>query len=328
MDTPLSTPPIRGQEYFVEADIFGIESAASIRFELVDAAGRTLQVLTMWKASDGSTDGEFYGFVTVPSQPFRAAVTGTNRNGILFRSVLSRAFEPVVNGPSEQPILPAGISSAQYSRLQSMVAAYRKQMKTRAAQAEADHPAGVIALSKAVVSRIAYEPLNSSSGAPIGVRLHYSIQFPTRQTIVAVPHVFPVYPAPDWRGIVAMKALGGTITPVPEMVGVQSLADVISYRASATYQAGSTYTFTVDMVPDYVFQGTQSRRFCLHEQKFTNRTAWSALIASQTPIPYSISITDTETTASIPVFFPQKTFYDSFHADGAIDCGPAPNIRF
>jgi hypothetical protein len=30
MDTPLSTPPVMGREYFVEADLSGIESAASI----------------------------------------------------------------------------------------------------------------------------------------------------------------------------------------------------------------------------------------------------------------------------------------------------------
>ena len=38
MDAPLSTPPVAGREYFFEADIFGIESAATIRFELLDAA--------------------------------------------------------------------------------------------------------------------------------------------------------------------------------------------------------------------------------------------------------------------------------------------------
>src|SRR5437667_11375394 len=69
MDAPLPTTPVAGREYFVEADIFGIESASSIRFEIVDAAGRTLQTLTMWKASDGSADGEFYGLLTAPNQP-------------------------------------------------------------------------------------------------------------------------------------------------------------------------------------------------------------------------------------------------------------------
>src|SRR5215510_12188277 len=93
MDTPLSTPPVAGREYFVEADVFGIESAATIRFELVDAAGRSLQTLTMWKATDGSDDGEFYGFVTVPNQPFRVAASGSGRSGAAFRLVLSTLFQ-------------------------------------------------------------------------------------------------------------------------------------------------------------------------------------------------------------------------------------------
>ncbi len=328
MDAPLPTPPVAGREYFVEADVFGIESASSIRFEIVDAAGRNLQTLTMWKASDGSTDGEFYGFVTVPNQPFRAAVSGTNTSGAAFRSVLDTVFQPAANGPPEQLILPAGISSNQGAQLQAMVVAYRQQLKTRAAQATAEHPGGLITLARAVVSRIAYEPLGSASGAPIGVRLRYSMRFSSSQTIVAVPLVFPVYPPAAWRGVVEMKPLGGTITPVPEMVGVQSLQDVLVYRAAATYQAGTTYTFTVDMVPDYVFQGTQTGRFCIHEQKVTNRAVWDALMASQAAVPYSVSISDTETSATIPAFFPQRTFHESFAAGGAFDCGPVPNIRF
>jgi len=78
---------------------------------------------------------------------------------------------------------------------------------------------------------------------------------------------------------------GGTITPEPQMVGVQSLQDVLVYRAAATYRAGQTYTFVVDMVPDYVFQGTQTGRFCIYEQKFNNRSAWDALKSSSAPIP-------------------------------------------
>jgi len=106
------------------------------------------------------------------------------------------------------------------------------------------------------------------------------------------------------------------------------MQDVIVYQAAATYQAGVTYTFIIDLVPDFVFQGTQSGRFCIHEQKFTNRPVWDALKASQAPVPYSITINATETVASIPAFFPQRTFYESFVAGGAFDCGPQPNIRF
>ena len=160
------------------------------------------------------------------------------------------------------------------------------------------------------------------------MRLRYSIRFPSRQTITAVPEVFPVYPTAAWRGAVTMKPLAGTITPAPQMVGAQSMQDVIVYKAGATYQAGVTYNFTIDLVPDFIFQGTQTGRFCIFEQKVTNRALWDALIASPNAVPYSVTITDTETVASIPAFFPQRTFYGSFAAGGALDCGPVPNIRF
>src|SRR4051812_24119791 len=61
MDTPLATPPVAGREYFVEASVFGIESAATLRFELVDGGGRALQTIGMWKQSDSSSDDDFYG---------------------------------------------------------------------------------------------------------------------------------------------------------------------------------------------------------------------------------------------------------------------------
>ena len=112
------------------------------------------------------------------------------------------------------------------------------------------------------------------------------------------------------------------------LAGVQSLQDVIVYTGAATYQGGTTYTFTVDMVPDYVLQGTQTGRFCIYSQGVTNRGVWDALMASQGAVPYSISISDTGTFATIPSFFAQRTLYESIAAAGAFDCGPTPNVRF
>ena len=317
MDMPLPTPPVSGREYFVEADILGMETVATIRFEFVDTTGRTVQTLNMW--TDSSTDGEFYGFVTVPSQPFRTAISGTTIDGTPFRAIDGAMVHPLASGTAED--------SRQLPGTEAMVAAYRQQMKARFDQAKLDHPDGIIRIGRATVSRIAYEPLHSASGMTIGMRLRYSIRFPSRQTINVIPHVFPAYPTSEWRSMVTMKPLSGTITPTPQMVGVQSLQDVVIYGADATYEAG-VYNVTIDLIPDYVFQGTQTRRFCLHEQKFSNRPAWNALIGSAAPIPYSVSIIDTETRATIPSFFPQHMFYEAFRADGAFDCGPTPNIRF
>jgi hypothetical protein len=186
----------------------------------------------------------------------------------------------------------------------------------------------LIQLARAVVSRITYEPFSNASGATVGMRLRYSIQFPSRQTIVAVPFVFPVYSQTDWRSIVEMRPTAGTITPAPQMLGVQSMQDVIVYRGGATYQAGTTYNFTIDFIPNYIVQGTQTGRFCIHEQKFSNRLVWDAVKSSQAPTPYRISISDVETHANVPAFFPQRTFYESFSTGGALDCGPDANTRF
>ncbi len=325
MDTPLTTPPVVGREYFVEADVFGIETAANVRFELWDASGRALQAPVMWKGSDASDEGEFYGFITVPTQPFRVTVSGTSVSGAPFRSVLADLFRPAVNGPDDQPQLPPGLPSNTAAQLGEMVESYRREMRQQGARASTDHPDGVIRLPRATVSRISYEPLQSP---PIGMRLRYTLQVPRRMTLTAVPNVFPAYPNFAWRGVVTMKPLAGSITPVPTMVGVQSMRDVIVYQGAATYEPNITYTFIVDLTPDYVIQGTQSSRFCLFEQKFTNRAVWDSLIASQAAIPYSISISDTGTAATIPTFLPQRTFYENFKSAGAGDCGPQPSNRF
>jgi hypothetical protein len=126
MDMPLTSPPVAGREYFVEADLGGMESVSSVRFELIDANGRSLQSLTMWKGSDGSSDGEFYGFVTVPNRQFRAAITGTTVNGTPIRAVLNVLFQPAASGPSDIQVFPPGISTAQSAQLQDMVNAYRQ----------------------------------------------------------------------------------------------------------------------------------------------------------------------------------------------------------
>jgi hypothetical protein len=179
------------------------------------------------------------------------------------------------------------------------------------------------------VSRIAYDPFVSSAGAPLGVRLRYSIRFDADSTVATMPHVFPVYKPGEWRGLVTMKPLQGVISPAPGMPGATSLDDVIVYGARAQYRAGITYTFSIEMIPDYIFRGSLSGRFCVHDQKFaSNPNAWNALLGSSAPIPYSVSWNDIDSVAEIPSYYPQSVLRADFIAAGATDCGPVPNIRF
>jgi hypothetical protein len=326
---PLKSTPVQGREYMAEVRVDGIETVASVRFELTDTSGRALQAVQFWKVTDSSTDGEFIGFVPVPSQPFRIAAVGTDRRGAAFR-VLSRApVQSVAGGTDEPGLLPPGIPASELGRIQQIIDGARRETSARAARAAREHPGGIIALSGSSLSRIAYEPFTSVAGAPLGLRLRYSLRFDSDSTVIAIPHVFPVYKQYEWRGLVTMKGARGTISPAPGMPGATSLNDVIVYGARAQYRAGVTYTFSIDMIPDYVFQGTLSGRYCVHDQKFASRPApWNALLASSDAPSYSVSWNDIGSTAEIPAYYAQSTLRANFIAAGATDCGPAANIRF
>jgi hypothetical protein len=325
MPYEISGPPIAGREYLVEADIFGIDSAATIRFELIDASGGSARTLAMWKESDTSDDGQFAGWVEVPARPFRIVASGTATSGTAFRTA-STLFEPAATGAPDDG-LPPGLPEDRRSRVQSMLEDATRLLQAHAARVAAEHPDGSIALARAIVSPIDYEPLTSPAGDPIGIRVRYSIEFPARLTISAIPSATPAYPDShsEWRGV-EMKPLTGTISPSPQLESV-AMRDVIVHGAGATYQPGS-YSFTVDLIPDYVLQGTEPGRFCINEHKFGGREVWDALIASEAAVPYRLWIRDTETSATIPTFFPQRSFYRSFRAAGARDCNPPGNARF
>ena len=326
---PIKTQPVAGREYLVEADVSAIDAVGNIRFELVDELGRPVQTLVMWKETDAADDGEFAGLLTVPAHSFRAVATITDRSGRSVRLVCPRQFRPSATGP-EEPFLPPGAEAQYADVMQRLAEESRQTMRVRMEQARQAHPGGWIALSRARVLGMSYEPLLSPAGNEIGLRLRYAFQPETDLLIAALPHVFPAYTAFDWRGTVSMKPLTGAVNPVPEIEGVASVSDLILYNARARYRAGVTYAFTVDLIPDYVIQGVLTGGFCLYEQKFIGpaRTHWDGIRASAAPVKYSISITDLDYAAEIPTFFPQRTFYEALIREGARDCGPQPTNRF
>jgi hypothetical protein len=226
-------------------------------------------------------------------------------------------------------MLPPGMPEEHRQKMAEFVEQYRSELKSRAAQAAADHPGGLITLAKSAVLRMSYEPFYSQSKAAIGIRLKYAVLFGEDATVRIVPHVAPWFQTPDWRGVVEMKGLAGAITPLPEMVGAGALRDVIVYGGAATYRKGVTYEVTVDMVPDYVIQGELSGKFCLYEEKFaSNRERWKALIADTAGVPYNISLFDLDYHATVPAFYSQRALRDGFVKSGAGDCGASSSVRF
>jgi hypothetical protein len=328
---PIKTQPVIGREYLVDADIFAIEEVASIRFELTDEQGRPVQTLILWKASDAADNGQFLGLLTVPAHPFRCVASLTDRRGVALRRSYPRLFRPVASSAPEPDPLPSSLNDPKIAdQLHRLIEDQRQTTRARAEEARRTHPGGVINLARVQFLGMTYEPFVSPNGNVLGVRLRYSILPGVDAMIAVVPHVFPSYEAWDWRGVVAMKPVQGSVSPQPEAEGVASASDVVLYNARARYRAGATYSITVDLVPDYVIQGVITGGFCVYEAKFYGpaRTHWEAIRASTAPGKYPVSITDVDFSGEIPLFYPQRTFYEGLVREGARDCGAQPNNRF
>jgi hypothetical protein len=328
---PIKTPPVAGREYLVEAQIYAIEEVGDIRFELLDEAGRAVQTLAMWKTSDASDDGQFAGLLRVPAHPFRCVAVGTDRRGVAFRRAYPRLLRPIANSAPEPDPLPSSLNDPQFAgQLRNALEKERQLTRARADQARNAYPGGVIHLSKVQFLGMSYEPFVSPKGSVLGVRLHYSMVPGADAMIGVVPRVFPWYEMPDWRGVVSMTPVQGSISPQPEAEGVASISDVILYHGRALYHAGVTYSITVDLIPDFVIQGRLSGSFCVYEAKFGGRARerWESVRDSGAAVKYPVSITDIDFAGEIPLFFAQRTFYESFVREGARDCGPQPTNRF
>ena len=146
-------------------------------------------------------------------------------------------------------------------------------------------------------------------------------------------HVAPVYENEDWRGLVHMEVLNGSITPLPEESGSpQVRPNLLSYGAGYVYQGRTTYHFTADLVPEYVFQNEQKTKLCVYNQRFRyqpqSRAAWKALLANRSPTRYEAYIDNTGFNGEIEDFYDQGTLYLSFVVEGAQDCGVQPTSRF
>ena len=201
-------------------------------------------------------------------------------------------------------------------------------MKARFEEVKRAHPDGTIVAPRIQVSQVTYEPFLSQAGNPLGLRIKYEIQFSADGYYSATPHVFPIYADFQWRGQVTMTVLNESIDPPP----AGDLNNILRYGARAQYKTGVVYHFAVDMVPDYVLYNAGRTRTCIQTRKFegaaASRSAWEAIKNSDVRIRYRVALSEQDFYGETGPFYAQKTFYESFLKEGAVDCGPNPNVHF
>ena len=317
-------PPRRGAQEIAGARIYGQEAIAAIRFELIDEAGQPLGTAAAVRTSTEVDEGDYMLRVPVPARPFRFRVIGQDVNGKSFSRIYVKLFRPGDQGPPAMQI--PGMTAEQMAKLQKGLDAVRAEQ-----EAKFDNSDGWVRIPRTQVMEASYELLVGAGGHAIGMRLHLAVQFGAAAMYTVRPHVFPVYANFDWRGAVTMKVLDGEVSPAPENRAADGLADVIRYGGAAQYEAGVVYRFTFDLVPQYVIRNRAGTKYCLYLEEFRygNRLAvWNAIAADTAPVRYRIDLSGLGFNAETEPMTSQRAFYEGFLSEGAVDCGPQPNVNF
>lgn len=332
---PIDGEPSRGARYVVEANIFGEEWIATAAFRAVDERGTLIQPIPMVRRPNGSGTSEVYGLLVVPDRPFRIVMTGETIDGARYQRTNARLFRPTQRPPGG-PRLPPNTPPEMAGRMTQMADESLRHVIETLEGEIAKQPDGVVVFPRTIVSNVAYAPLFSAAGHPLGLRVTYEVKFSSDGYYNPKLRVIPIYQRDDLRGLIDMHAVEGSIDPLPAVVGTpQQQPNILAYGAGYRYTAATTYRFTADLIPDFIIQNEAKTKFCIYSRKqlesypsAEKTAAWTQLLASKSPTTYKIWIGNSDFVGSIDDSFAPGTFRASFAAEGAHDCGSQPTRRF
>jgi hypothetical protein len=268
----------------------------------------------------------------VPERPFRVVVSGEGIDGESYRRVLARLFSPT-SGPQTELRVPKGTLPAKAKRMREMLEEANRQSISAMEMRLKKYPDGVMIMPRTRLSNVTYAPLLSNGGRPLGLRISYDVEFSQDGYYNPELHVFPAYENEDWRTLIEMRTLNGSIEPLPaEAGGPQLRPNILAFGAGYIYRGDTTYHFVAELVPDYIIQNEEKTKVCIYRQKYRYTPAlqatWEALLASDAPTKYRVYIDNTDFDGQIEDFFAQGTLYKNFMAEGALDCGEMPTNHF
>ena len=100
--------------------------------------------------------------------------------------------------------------------------------------------------------------------------------------------------------------------------------------ATYTYEEGTVYHFTADLVPDFVVHNLDGSKACIYYQRYRyspwSQKPFAEILTYEGPTTYSVLAGGRR--GLVENFFSEGTFHHGFVAEGATDCGPQPTRRF
>ena len=326
--------PSIGARYGVSATIGGQEAIATATFDVVDEHGGHIQPVAMTQRPAGASgEGEFLGMMTVPALPFRIVLNGESADGRRFTRVYRRLFTPVPAPPAVTPFgaEPGGAAGPLKNVSGEKMPQGVAERETALAGADA-----AIVMPHARVSNVTYAPLASSAGAPIGLRVSYQVEFSAAGRYNPGLRIFAFDAADAVAGRNPMHAIDSRVDPMPrETYEPHPVARVhagaLDQRADFLYDARTVYTFTLDLVPDYIAFERDLFTPCISRHRFERdrqaREIFARRLANESETEYRVSIGGQAFEGRIERFPGEGTLYRNFLADGGRDCEDLPASR-
>jgi hypothetical protein len=283
----------------MQASIAGFE-VRSVEFHAIDENNEILAPIKL-RQNDYSNPYLLVLLVDPAGKPFRVMARGTDQTGYAFQRIFPTLFQPI----SEE------VATANPPR--------DLQMAELAQNAEA----GPYEVVRTPVEDLTDEPLLSPSGAPIGMRLKFSLRFPRNGLYTPLPQVYPDRISVGYTGALSLRVHRVEITPVPESADVAVNA---RYFSRANYKANQLYRFTIDMVPNYAQFNEQKQTFCIMSRAFSygSRERFLSEVTNETRVRFRISIMGTDIDGRQPGTTQQSyipnSWYAGFLKDGATEC--------
>lgn len=151
------------------------------------------------------------------------------------------------------------------------------------------------------------EPLLSAQGDPIGIRLRYSMRFPTSDYFWHTPSLRAGkdFGAGLWAD---GRFTEPTVTPVMQP----------GKYGAPRYEAGKQYDFAVDVLPYFLVQNKAKTKLCIVEPPAEYRAGWERLMESGEALHYKITIQGTKFEGETANAYSPKTFYENALKEGAV----------
>ena len=271
---PIDKTPSIGANQILQVNLSEDSDKSEMpKFQLIDESGKIIDSPNFYAITRGEL-GEFAGIVKIPSQDFRISAYGVDSQGFKYQRIYAATIHPDQKpAPLTQQEIDEFVKGGEQ------------------AQSISEN----IASSK--VLDVYDEPLLTSNGNIIGIKVKYKIRFPKDMSYAGGPQA----PSADFG------KYGLYLTP--------QKTDINPPLSGGGYRGGVEYTFNIDYIPFFIRNDGPSKSLCIWHVDAVND-----LSQNNSKAKFKIMIPEANYTGLTEHEYSPQVFYQSAIKEGAKDC--------